>query len=75
MYDENKYLIIKAQNGDNKALGELLEKNVVYILESNHKTDSKNTMSTDDIKKKYKELQRKKSRIIPPMRAQTYSKS
>lgn len=43
---------------------EKVEKIVVYILESNHKTDSKNTMCTDDIKKKYKELQRKNADIV-----------
>lgn len=43
---------------------EKVEKIVVYILESNNKTDSNNTMSTDDIKKKYKELQRKNADIV-----------
>lgn len=49
---------------DRASSPEKVEKIVVYILESNHKTDSKNTMSTDDIKKKYKELQRKNADIV-----------
>lgn len=43
---------------------EKVEKVVVYILESENKTDSKNTMSTEEIKKAYKKLQEKEEDII-----------
>ena len=43
---------------------EKVEKVVVYILESAQKTDSNNTMSTDDIKKAYKKLQKDNDDII-----------
>lgn len=43
---------------------EKVEKVVVYILESAQKTDPNNTMSTEDIKKAYKKLQKDNDDII-----------
>ena len=32
MYEDNKYLIIKAQKGDNEALGRIIEENTDYVF-------------------------------------------
>lgn len=49
---------------DRASSPEKVEKVVVYILESQNKIDSENTMSTDDIKKAYKKLQKDYNGIV-----------